>query len=160
MRATEAPFETVNQELAEKVADVGGEIESAVIWAVCELNWSRARKGHQAGQAPISTGVLVRQPQPVIALVHTILRPHAPIQCPEHINWPSMYPLSYLLLQWIYSLYLRIRIRIYIYLLHFHESTHAGPLICNASCRRGASEQATNSDEGGRHWPFSLFHWC
>ena len=54
MRAIEAPFETVNQELAEEVADVGGEIESAVIWAVCELNWFRARKGHQAGQAPIS----------------------------------------------------------------------------------------------------------
>ena len=70
MRAIEAPFETVNQELAEEVADVGGEIESAVIWAVCELNWFRARKGHQAGQAPISARMLVRQPQPVIPL-HT-----------------------------------------------------------------------------------------
>lgn len=54
MGAIEAPFETVNQELADEVADVGGEIESAMIWAVCELNWFRARKGHQAGQAPIS----------------------------------------------------------------------------------------------------------
>ena len=27
-------------------------------------------------------------------------------------------------------------------------------MICNASCRRGASEQATNSDDGGRHWSF------
>ena len=48
---------TVNQELVGEVvevADVGGEIESAMIWAVRELNWFRARKGHQAGQAPIS----------------------------------------------------------------------------------------------------------
>ena len=49
--------ETVNQELVGEVvevADVGGEIESAMIWAVCELNWFRARKGHQAGLTPIS----------------------------------------------------------------------------------------------------------
>lgn len=87
MRAIEAPFETVNQELAEEVADVGGEIESAVIWAVCELNWSRARKGHQAGQAPISARVLVRQPQPVILLgAHKFSDLRAAIHCQEQLN--------------------------------------------------------------------------
>ena len=93
MRAIEAPFETVNQELAERVGDVGGEIESAVIWAVCELNWSRARKGHQAGQAPISARVLVRQPQPVINCLwctqfsdRTLL-----FTCPEYVNKRFIY---------------------------------------------------------------------
>lgn len=41
-----------------------------------------------------------------------------------------------------------------IYLFYVFPTKQAGPLICNASCRRGASEQATNSDDGGRHW-----HW-
>lgn len=66
---------TVNQELGEEVADVGGEIESAMIWAVCELNWFRARKGHQAGQAPISAqGACASAPACDPLGAHTILR--------------------------------------------------------------------------------------
>ena len=52
-----------------------------------------------------------------------------------------------------YNLFCAFAIRIYVF-YHF-PTKHAGPLICNASCRRGkgggkASEQATNSDDGGR----------
>ena len=69
------PFHTVNQDKLSQVADVGGEIESGLIWAVCKLNWLRLRKGHRAGQAPISApGLLVRQPQLVLAMGHSILR--------------------------------------------------------------------------------------